>query len=36
MKKIKLLSEHLGNNIFTRNTISAFFEKINKEKEAED
>ena len=30
-----LLSQEFGNNIFTRNTISAFFEKINSQKEAE-
>lgn len=30
-----LLSQDLGDNIFTRKTISAFFEKINKKKEAE-
>lgn len=33
-KQILLLSE-FGNNIFTRNTISAFFEKISKLKEKE-
>ena len=32
--KILLLQE-LGNNIFTRKIISAFFEKINSQKEAE-
>ncbi|MFH1585144.1 MAG: hypothetical protein ABIB79_00060 [archaeon] len=35
MTKKILLSQEFGNNIFTRNTISAFFEKINKMKEAE-
>jgi len=30
-----LLSQEFGNNIFTRKTISAFFEKINSQKEAE-
>lgn len=30
-----LLSQELGDNIFTRNTISTFFERINKEKEVE-
>ena len=30
-----LLSQEFGNNIFTRNTISAFFEEINRMKEAE-
>jgi len=34
VKKILLL-ERFGDNIFTRNTISAFFEEINKMKEAE-
>jgi len=29
------LSHEFGENIFTRNTISAFFEKLSKEKEAE-
>jgi len=35
MAKRILLSKEFGNNIFTRNTISAFFEKINSQKEAE-
>lgn len=30
-----LLSKEFGNNIFTRKIISAFFEKINSQKEAE-
>lgn len=30
-----LLSQEFGNNIFTRNTISAFFKKINLMKEVE-
>ena len=30
-----LLSQKFGNNIFTRNTISAFFERVNSQKEAE-
>ncbi len=30
-----LLSQEFGNNIFTRKTISAFFEKVNLKKEAE-
>jgi len=30
-----LLSQEFGNNIFTRKTISAFFEKVNSQKEAE-
>ena len=30
-----LLSQEFGSNIFTRNTISAFFEKVNKMKEEE-
>ena len=30
-----LLSQEFGNNLFTRKTISAFFEKINSQKEAE-
>ncbi len=34
MVKKVLLSERFGDNIFTRNTISAFFEEINKMKEA--
>lgn len=33
-RKILLLQE-FGNNIFTRRTISAFFEKINSQKETE-
>jgi len=32
---IKVILSEFGNNIFTRNTISAFFEKINSKKEAE-
>jgi len=35
MAKTILLSQEFGNNIFTRNTISSFFEKINHTKEAE-
>jgi len=35
MAKKILLSERFGNNIFTRRTISAFFEEINNLKEAE-
>ena len=35
MAKKFLLSQEFGNNIFTRKTISAFFEKINSQKEAE-
>lgn len=35
MAKKILLSQEFGNNIFTRKTISAFFEKINSQKEAE-
>ncbi|GBE20564.1 MAG TPA: hypothetical protein ENG87_05465 [Candidatus Pacearchaeota archaeon] len=35
MVKRILLSQEFGNNIFTRRTISAFFEKINSRKEAE-
>jgi len=34
MKKV-LLSEEFGSNIFTRSTISSFFEKINKSKDKE-
>ncbi len=30
-----LLSQEFGSNIFTRNTISAFFEKLNSRKEEE-
>lgn len=35
MVKKVLLSSEFGNNIFTRNTISSFFEKINKLKDKE-
>jgi hypothetical protein len=35
MAKKILLSERFGDNIFTRNTISAFFDEVNKMKEAE-
>lgn len=35
MAKKILLSERFGDNIFTRNTISAFFEELNDEKSAE-
>ena len=35
MAKKILLSQELGNNILTRKTISAFFERINSQKEAE-
>ena len=35
MKKIKLLSEHFGNNIFTRSVISDFFDKLKNFKEKE-
>jgi hypothetical protein len=35
MAKKILLSERFGSNIFTRNTISAFFEDIKNMKEAE-
>ena len=35
MAKKILLSHEFGNNIFTRKTISAFFEKINSQKETE-
>lgn len=34
MKKV-LLSSEFGSNIFTRNTISSFFERINKLKDKE-
>jgi formylmethanofuran:tetrahydromethanopterin formyltransferase len=30
-----LLSERFGNNIFTRNTISSFFESVEKQKDKE-
>lgn len=35
MAKKILLSQELGNDVFTRNTISAFFEMVNSQKEAE-
>ena len=35
MARTILLSQDFSSNIFTRNTISAFFEEVNKMKEAE-
>ena len=35
MTRIVLLSQEFGSNIFTRRTISSFFEKINSQKEIE-
>ena len=35
MTKKILLSERFGNNIFTRKTVSVFFEEINKASETE-
>jgi len=35
MARKVLLSQEFGSNIFTRKTISAFFEKINSQKETE-